>query len=177
MIAIDHGGGGGQVAFLLNNGEGDKKSCVSCWWKRGDMSRMARGLRLPLNWLLKMLPPLTLITLLMPTTAPAVLKTRCQIWGKIELHYVENLTHHRRPKKSTFLPERIDFFSNSPKNGGRETLNLGFLTLGGAVGQISECNAWNELCGRSVALKLSAHKPATVFSVCARKFAKKWFFG
>ena len=45
------------------------------------MSRMARGLRL-----LKMLPPLTLITLLMPTTAPAVLKTMCQIWGKIELH-------------------------------------------------------------------------------------------
>ena len=30
------------------------------------MSRMARGLRL-----LKMLPPLTLITLLMPTTAPS----------------------------------------------------------------------------------------------------------
>ena len=25
MIAIDHGGGGGQVAFLLNSGEGDKK--------------------------------------------------------------------------------------------------------------------------------------------------------
>ena len=51
----------------------------------------------------------------------------------------------------------------SPKSSPKKGLflaarNLGFLTLGGAVGQTSEYNAWNELSGRSVALKLRARK-------------------
>ena len=91
MIAIDHGGGGGLVTFLLSNGEGDKKiKCVLLMEEGG--GGICRGWLgdcggvFPINCLLKMLPPLTLITLLMPTTAPSVLKTRCQIWGTIELH-------------------------------------------------------------------------------------------
>ena len=88
MIAIDHGGR--LVAFLLSNGEGDKKIMRVLLMEEGGGICRGRlgdcGGVCPINGLLKMLPPLTMITLLMPTTAPSVLKTRCQIWGTIELH-------------------------------------------------------------------------------------------
>ena len=68
--------------------------------------------------------------------------------------------------------------------------NLGYLTLEGPGRQTVDTRStsglplktWgydgsNQLCGRQVASKLSAHEPATFFSPWTRKLAKTFIFG